>query len=284
MHRTAEVTQGGQVTNFLQQDWSTIALQPGGYGPLGDLHVAGGELVFCLHSHGCGRVAWYAEERDLTLGIDFPDLGLDTIAKVLDMPAPLSLDRTLRPVEDPASIQWLIDLLTLHLTICGHPAAAAAFVERWADGMGARVRRHGLALDDQHDVLQDFWLLLFRDCCRRLRSCRDPRALPAWMMQVVDRLALEHHRRMARERSRVDPGIDPDILTGPGWERRLIDELTVEEMMALLPPRERKVLQMLYRQGHTATEVGAMLGVSEGAVRALAYRARQRLLDLGVEG
>lgn len=266
---------------MLQQDWSAISLRRGGYGPLDALHVPRGELLFCLHSRGCGRVVWWSQDRGAAVSLDFPDLELDTIARALGLPVPVSPDELLRAVEDPLVIQWLIDLLTLHLTICGHADAATAFVRRWSDGMRARVRHHGLAVDDQYDLLQDFWVRLLGDCGRRLRTVRDPRALPAWMMRVIDWLALDHSRRNRWRADWIDPNVDPDDLSAPGWESRLIVELAVEAKLALLPPREREVMQMLYEEGLTAREASEDMGISVDAVRALAYRARQRLIEHG---
>ena len=50
--------------------------------------------------------------------------------------------------------------------------------------------------------------------------------------------------------------------------------------MQALPAADHDVLLLQYVQGYSAAEIAAVLGISEGAVRQRAHRARQRLKKL----
>lgn len=52
---------------------------------------------------------------------------------------------------------------------------------------------------------------------------------------------------------------------------------TVQEVVRVLPPRQRVVYLLVEAFGYPAADVGAMLGLTEGAVKALLNRARTRV-------
>lgn len=57
--------------------------------------------------------------------------------------------------------------------------------------------RHGLSKEDARDIVQDAFLLAIA----KIDSARNPRA---WLIQVVDHLALNHQRKVLRRARLMD--------------------------------------------------------------------------------
>ena len=96
--------------------------------------------------------------------------------------------------------------------------------------------------------------------------------LPAWVMRVALNLATSRWRRLrteARARERIaDASADaeePD------------DRLDVERALDGLSRREREVTVLRYYLGFDVVETARVLGVSDGTVKTLLFRARRAL-------
>ncbi len=59
---------------------------------------------------------------------------------------------------------------------------------------------------------------------------------------------------------------------GDGDENALVNRLMVDGLLAALPPRERTILELRYRQNKTQSEIGALLGISQVQVSRLEKR------------
>ncbi len=177
-------------------------------------------------------------------------------------------------------------------------AALVVAIGRWREDALAEVyRRHGGAafalarrlLNDQQlaeEVLQEVFLRLWNTPERF-----DPErgSLRAYLLaqthgRAVDLLRSEVSRRRREEReARESPTFGDDI------EREVID-LTVsekvKEVVAGLPPDERKAIELAYFGGHTYRQVAVMLEAPEGTVksriRSGLRRLRKDLAEAGV--
>ncbi|MFA5885236.1 MAG: sigma-70 family RNA polymerase sigma factor [Acidimicrobiia bacterium] len=106
--------------------------------------------------------------------------------------------------------------------------------------------------------------------------------LAAWVTTVAMNLARSQVRRWGAERrarARLGPSLPaPD---GPGLSAEAV---AVREALAALPRRQRQVTVLRYYGGLDVAEIAEHLGISEGNVKAMLFRARQALASaLGEE-
>lgn len=102
----------------------------------------------------------------------------------------------------------------------------------------------------------------------------------AWVARVAANLALDQHRRRARQRRhdvQVRAGADaPDPAGG------LVDRLDLVEGLRRLPRRQREVVTLRYLADVPEAEVARLLGCTTGTVKTHAHRGLAAL-RLGLE-
>ncbi len=132
------------------------------------------------------------------------------------------------------------------------------------------------------EVTQDVFVQVFRFRHRYRPQSR----LTTWIFTITTNLCLNELRRPERKR-RVDL-VDEDHPDGPtfpdpeAWtpeEGAAARELAcrLEGAVAALPPKQRAALLLSRVDGLAYCDVGNALGCSEGAVKALIFRATQTL-------
>ncbi|MGI4831573.1 MAG: RNA polymerase sigma factor [Janthinobacterium lividum] len=130
---------------------------------------------------------------------------------------------------------------------------------------------------EAEDVVQDVFLRVLKHQ-RSLPAVRD---LRVWLVRIAWNLAMDRRRRIRPEqlddafaRSLVASTTPADQAISEAAElRAVLDELE------RLPKKERHVLLLSAIEEMNTTEIAAVLGKSESAVRALASRARARLRE-----
>ncbi|MFN2503077.1 MAG: RNA polymerase sigma factor [Acidimicrobiales bacterium] len=177
-------------------------------------------------------------------------------------------------------------------------AALVLAIGRWReDALAEAYRRHagaafGLArrlLGDKEraeEVLQEVFLRLWH---RPDRFDPERGSLRSYLLaqthgRAVDLLRSETSRRRREERdARATAESSPDI------EQEVVDHTVAErvkDVVAALPPEERKAIQLAYFGGHTYREVAVMLDAPEGTVksriRSGLRRMRGELADAGM--
>jgi RNA polymerase sigma-70 factor, ECF subfamily len=103
--------------------------------------------------------------------------------------------------------------------------------------------------------------------------------LPAWITTVALNLARSQMRRWRAERrarDRLGP-LHDDLSDAPAASG---DAHAVREALLALPRRQREVTVLRYYLGLDVREIGAHLGIAEGTVKAMLFRARQSLAAL----
>jgi RNA polymerase sigma-70 factor (ECF subfamily) len=113
------------------------------------------------------------------------------------------------------------------------------------------------------------------------RSARSPDEVErpvAWLRRIARNEAL---RLRARQQRRQDELVSNDELddipsTG-GRETTPADRMEVVELMAALPPLDRKLLWLRYFEDLTQATVARRLGMPEGTVKVRLHRLRARL-------
>ena len=155
----------------------------------------------------------------------------------------------------------------------GEKGAWDAFVRRYAGLVVAAVR--GVARDsgDVEDLTQEVFVRLCKDDFRLLRSYDPARAgLSTWLTIVArstTRDALRRHRPVSvpidavpESRLAIDP-VEP------------VRKLKLPE--ALLSPRQREILTMLYDREMEVAEIAAALGIDPQTVRSAHHKAMLKL-------
>lgn len=128
---------------------------------------------------------------------------------------------------------------------------------------------------DAQDVCQETLLSMIL----RIRECRNPAALPAWLSAIARNHAISMIRRRARRAlvpleaasavaSQADPLAEVEWMETRGQ---------VERAAGSLPRMQREVLALVDMQGLRHREAAGVLGISEGAARVHLHHARRTL-------
>jgi RNA polymerase sigma-70 factor (ECF subfamily) len=97
----------------------------------------------------------------------------------------------------------------------------------------------------------------------------------AWLYRIATNTAYDHLRR--RKLVQWLPLLDRDVpdLAHNNPETALGEQESVQQALDQLAPKYRAPLILYSVQGYSIKEIGAMLNISEGAVKTRLYRARE---------
>ena len=154
----------------------------------------------------------------------------------------------------------------------GHERAFEALVERYRKPLLRHVRRilpEARAEDAIQQAFLNAWSALQRDV-----AVREPRA---WLYRVAHNAALNALRVHGYDHDELRESVRSHV-AGPAedHERRWVMRRTLTGLAAL-PEAQREALLRTAVEGRSQEQVAAELGLSEGAVRGLVYRARTAL-------
>ncbi len=122
------------------------------------------------------------------------------------------------------------------------------------------------------DAVQDTYLIARRS----VAQLRDPAAVDAWLTRIcIHRCFRVNRRRRHLERLLASFRPPRPVTAGHGLELR--------ELVEALPTRERTVLVLHHGHGYTLAEVARLVGISHDNARAIASRARRKLLRSWLE-
>jgi RNA polymerase sigma factor (sigma-70 family) len=157
----------------------------------------------------------------------------------------------------------------LELARAGDKRAFEVIIERFRPALLAHCR--SIAGEAAQDAVQQ----AFMSAWSALRRGPEVRELRAWLFTVAHRAALEVLRDPARLAGEL-----PEIpARGRSPEEQVEQSVRVRAALAAvagLPPRERDALVWTSIQGRSGRDTAHALGVSEGALRQLVFRARVR--------
>lgn len=129
------------------------------------------------------------------------------------------------------------------------------------------------------DAVQEAWLRLNAPGVRERIDTGDTSRLRGLLLVTV-RNAARNLRRGKREQTLPEEGWAVFEEPSPGPAEQTEREAAMAALrrgLQALPAADHDVLLLQYVQGYSAAEIAAVLGISEGAVRQRAHRARQRL-------
>jgi RNA polymerase sigma factor (sigma-70 family) len=140
---------------------------------------------------------------------------------------------------------------------------------------------HGLVGDDAEDVFQETWLAVFR----QLKTLHDPSAFQVWLFRTARHRAfnwLRHHRRERELLADVPLDVLTSTVDDPAMPDALesIDAARLDAAMREMPPPQREVLILRFRDDLSYAQIAQVTAVPIGTVRARLHYAKKRLAHL----
>ena len=155
----------------------------------------------------------------------------------------------------------------------GEKAAWDAFVRRYGGLVVAAVRGVAMAQAEVEDLTQEVFVRLCKDDFRLLRNYDPERAsLSTWLTIVARSTARDGLRRRRAETVPLDSVPEAQLAIDPVM---LVEKLKLPE--ALLSPRQREILAMLYDREMDVAEIARALGIDPQTVRSAHHKAMVKL-------
>lgn len=102
-----------------------------------------------------------------------------------------------------------------------------------------------------------------------------------YLFRIATNLVRDHRRRPGNHSRALVETRESDIAPAdPHAAERAVRRLDLARAMERLKPRERSLLWLAYAQGFSHEEIAGLLGLKKASMKALLFRARQRLLGL----
>jgi RNA polymerase sigma-70 factor (ECF subfamily) len=129
------------------------------------------------------------------------------------------------------------------------------------------------------EALQDIFLAVWQSAAR----FRCEAKVITWVFQITHNIALHARQRSAR-RPVSAPLLDADAAGAQGerdpYSEAVIARLAMHDALSKLSDKHREVLDLFFRQGFSADEIAAILGVPAGTVRSRVSYARKALREV----
>jgi RNA polymerase sigma-70 factor (ECF subfamily) len=133
--------------------------------------------------------------------------------------------------------------------------------------------------EEAADLTQEVLILLLR----KISSYRGEARFLTWLFSVTRNQALEAMRRKGRQEVKMDR-LATEAAGNPRPTRAIEEEVDRRNLRTListfvedLPRRQREVFQMSELQGLSSPEIGKILKMDPGSVRAALFKARKTL-------
>lgn len=127
----------------------------------------------------------------------------------------------------------------------------------------------GYASPDIDDVLQDVFLQAWLHC----GTLREDSRCAGWLLRMTANACVTflRHARFSTPCALPPEGEAEDVYA------RMMDRLTIEEIMVRLTPSARRVVEMHHIEGYSLREVAGRLRRPESTVKSTFYRAKALL-------
>jgi RNA polymerase sigma factor (sigma-70 family) len=141
-----------------------------------------------------------------------------------------------------------------------------------------RIYRYCLSRLRSREEAEDATQTTFLNAFRGLQRGVTPELEQAWLYKIAENVCLSRARTNTRRRRVESPtDLEPlqDFVAAPQRERDELDGIS--DALAALPEQQRRAILLREWQGLSYREIAAELGVSQGAVETLIFRARRSL-------
>ena len=171
--------------------------------------------------------------------------------------------------------------LSLQLLVLRCQAGDERVFARLMDTFGSKTLRYlrGLVGDDAEDVQQEVWLTVYRG----ISALSNPGAFRTWLYRTTRHRAVDFLRRTKRERELIDdvPIEQVEVSdAGDQGEFAAVDESELAAALMAIPPPQREVLLLRYRDDMSYHEIALVVGCPIGTVRTRLHHAKRRLREL----
>jgi len=171
-----------------------------------------------------------------------------------------------------------VDRRDIDATLRGDSAAYARLVQRHQPRIAAHIWKFTRDRQAYEELVQD----VFVEAYLNLRNYRGAAPLPHWLMKIATRVGYRYWKQRARQREQAPVSVaDYDIPvhdTATAEQNEAAEE--VHRVLAQLPPRDRLVLTLIYREGCTIEQAAALAGWTRTMTKVQAHRARLKLRKL----
>jgi RNA polymerase sigma-70 factor (ECF subfamily) len=99
-----------------------------------------------------------------------------------------------------------------------------------------------------------------------------------YLFRIATNLVRDHRRRPGTERPFDETMDAAHIAADANSAERAVRRMDLQRAMGQMKPRERSLLWLAYAQGFSHEEIAQQLGLRKASLKALLFRARQRLL------
>jgi RNA polymerase sigma-70 factor, ECF subfamily len=168
--------------------------------------------------------------------------------------------------------------VALHLLVLrcqtGDERAFRLLMERFGAKTLAYLR--GVVGQDADDVQQDVWLAVYTS----IRSLANPSAFRTWLFRTTRHRAMDYLRRRKRDAELLDDSPVEDVAGEDPSDDDAVDAALLEGALDAIPPPQREVLLLRYRDDLTYAEIALVVGCPIGTVRTRLHYAKRRLHEL----
>lgn len=155
------------------------------------------------------------------------------------------------------------------------------------DAYSERIYRYIYHRVGDPDVAEDLTALTFTKMLEAIHSGREWRtSFSGWLYRIAHNLVVDHFREKGRARHvSLESGLP---LRASDWDpfeeaARSLRREALREAISHLTEDQANVIVMRFIEGYSIAEVAKALGKTEGAVKALQFRAVERLRRLMAE-
>lgn len=175
--------------------------------------------------------------------------------------------------DNPAAVSST-DADDVRSTLAGDGDAYARIIRRHQPILVRRMSRFASTANDVEELVQE----TFVEAYFSLNRYRGDAPFDHWLQRIATRVGYRFWKPRDQQRLR-QASIDLSD-TSAAQERERPDTDALMLAVALLPPRDRLVITVLYLEGHSVAEAAKLIGWSKTLVKVQAYRARAKLRKL----
>ena len=177
----------------------------------------------------------------------------------------------MKPLFSSALLRTQSDERLVTLIAAGHERAFETIVQRYG-GPIERYCARSLSRSDAEDAFQQVLLKAWA----ALSSGTEVRSLKPWLFRIAQTTIINTAEKSGFDHDELERSLRPHEGPDSEFEKRALIRKTLVGLAAL-PEAQREALLRGAVDGESRAEIAQALGVSEGAVRQLLYRARVRL-------
>ncbi len=201
---------------------------------------------------------------------DFGCAGVELWASVLHLMSRLT--------EDIADSSLGGEQAEINACLNGDHEAYERLVRRYQQQIGNLLWRFTHNPAEHEDLVH----LVFVEAWVSLAKYRGNGSFPAWLSTIATRVGYAFWKRQAKARKRNEISLEhvAERLANRSDTQDPEEFECLERALALLSPRDRLVLTLLYLEENTVEEAAELAGWSQSMVKVQAHRARKRLRKL----